>query len=126
MKLIKSAVKRPESYVHYIENYDIDTICAVLIDSIARYHGFKDGNKRTALMASIYTYKLNKVHFTATKEMNQDFDKLVMWVVTEKPSIEDICKRLKKLRKLYGSKEQSWRAILTAFASAKLFRMLML
>jgi death-on-curing family protein len=119
-KLIESAVKRPASYVHYVDDYDIDTICALLIDSLARYHGFKDGNKRTALMTAVYTYKLNDVHFMASKKMNQDFDALVMRVVTKKPEIEEIRQRLRELRGLYAGKEQSWYEIFRAFVSAKI------
>ena len=46
LKLIVSAVERPKTFVEYIDAYDIDTISALLIDGIARYHGFRDGNKR--------------------------------------------------------------------------------
>ena len=106
--------------MHYQDDYDLDTLCALLIDSLARYHGFKDGNKRTALMTAVYTYKLNGVHFEASKKMNQDFDDLVMWVVTKKPKIEMIRERLKRLRQLYEGKEQNWRDILTAFVNAKI------
>lgn len=53
--LIQAAVQRPITYIGYVDDYDLDTICAVLIESIARNHGFKDGNKRTALMTAIYT-----------------------------------------------------------------------
>jgi death-on-curing protein len=119
-KLIESAVKRPESYTHYAGSYNLDTICALLIDSLARYHGFRDGNKRTALMTAIYTYKLNGVHFVASVEMNTAFDELVMWVVTKKPGVPDIYRRLEKLRSLYEGKEQNWGTILTAFVNAKI------
>jgi death-on-curing protein len=120
--LIESAVKRPEKYLQYVDDYDIDTICALLIEAIARHHGFNDGNKRTALLTAIYTYRLNGVHFTTSEDMNKDFDALVMWVVTQKPPIEKICERLKELRLAHGGKEQAWRAILTAFSNTKAFR----
>lgn len=119
-KLLQSAVNRPESYANYVEEYDLDTLCAVLIDSLARYHGFEDGNKRTALMAAIYTYKLNGVHFAVSQKMNEDFDKLVMWVVNDKPDIEEIRQKLKELRDLYEGKEQTWAAIFSAFEKFKL------
>ena len=95
---IHRAVERPLTYAHYVENYDIDTLCALLISSIARYHGFNDGNKRTALMTGIFTYRINNVHFKPTMTMNKDFDALVMWVVKKKPEIEAISDRLIKLR----------------------------
>lgn len=72
--LLESAVKRPETYTQFVEEYDLDTICALSLDSIARYHGFRDGNKRTALMTTIFTYRINGVHFKATEGMNEDFD----------------------------------------------------
>lgn len=118
-KLLISAIERPATYIGYQEEYDVDTICALLIDSLARYHGFRDGNKRTALMTAIWTYRLNDVHFTATDSMNTDFDNMVMWVVTEKPEIDDIASKLKELRKLYEcDSKANWRDIFTSFANA--------
>lgn len=118
-KLILSAIERPATYTQYVDDYDLDTICAVLIDSIARYHGFRDGNKRTALITTIFTYRINDVHFNATVDMNNDFDDLVMWVVTEKPDIPAVVDRLKELRKLHECEEQpSWWHILTAYKDA--------
>lgn len=96
--LVVRAIERPSTYIHYVDDYDIDTVCALLADGIARYHGFNDGNKRTALMTVIFTYKLNDIDFQATDEMNIDFDEFVMWIVREKPSIDQITERLKELR----------------------------
>lgn len=117
-KLILSAIERPLTHTQYVKDYDLDTICALLIDSIARNHGFMDGNKRTALLTAIFTYRVNGVHFKATEAMNMDFDSLVMWVVNKKPSVEQIRKRLKKLRKIHQRSEESWGAMFTAFARA--------
>ena len=119
-KLILSAIQRPATYVQYVDEYDLDTICALLIDSVARYHGYKDGNKRTALMTAIFTYKVNGVHFKATAAMNVDFDELVMWVVNSKPEIDEISDRLKSLRKLHEGNEETWAAVLAAFVSSKI------
>lgn len=98
---IHRAVERPVTHTVYVESYDIDTICALLIDSIARYHGFVDGNKRTALMTAVFTYRVNGVHFRATATMNKEFDALVMWVVKKKPEIRQIQERLQHLRGKY-------------------------
>jgi death-on-curing protein len=118
-KLILSAIERPATYIQYIDAYDIDTICALLIDSIARYHGFKDGNKRTALLSAVFTYRLNGVYFKASARMNRDFDALVMWVVQEKPAIEEIALRLSTLRSKHEGTNESWRKVLDAFMAIK-------
>lgn len=117
-KLILSAIQRPLAYVEYVDTYDLDTICALIIDSVARYHGYKDGNKRTALLMAIFTYRVNGVHFKATDQMNMDFDELVMWVVTKKPGIEEISTRLKQLRVLHEGTEEPWSAVFAAFKNA--------
>lgn len=120
--LLLSAVERPLTYVQYVDDYTLDTICALLIDSIARYHGFKDGNKRTALMTAIFTYRINGVHFVATEAMNTDFDDLVMWVVKKKPTIDEIEARLQELRDLHDGDKESWAAMFAAFVSSKIGR----
>lgn len=118
--LILSAIGRPITFASYNEAYDIDDICAILIDSIARNHGFSDGNKRTALLTAIFTYRVNGIHFKATEEMNADFDELVMWVVNSKPSVKKVSNRLKTLRKRHEGNEESWAAMFTAFRNAML------
>lgn len=100
--MLHSAVERPATYVEYDETYTLDTVCALLLDSVARYHGFNDGNKRTALLTVLFTYRLNDIYFAATVRMNKDFDDTVMWVVTDKPDIDEISLRLKSLRDLHG------------------------
>ncbi len=117
---IHKAVERPKTYTNYVEEYDLDTVCALLIDSIARYHGFNDGNKRTALMTAIMTYRLNGVHFVASIEMNKQFDDLVMQIVTQKPDIKTIEVQLKKLRNKFEAKdEQSLFSMLLAFVNMR-------
>lgn len=117
-KLIQGAIERPVTYVQYVDEYDIDTVCALLLDSIARNHGFRDGNKRTALLAAVFTYRVNKVHFRANDKMNTDFDDLVMWIVNSKPKIDKIVTKLKALRVLHEGKKDSWSTHFTAFSKA--------
>ncbi len=118
---IHRAIERPMTYTSFVDDYDVDTICAVLVDSIARYHGFKDGNKRTALMTAILTYRINDVHFKSTVKMNKDFDALVMWVVKKKPEIIDIEVRLKSLRQRHQTdSEQSFKSVLSSFIKMRL------
>ena len=118
---ILRAIERPMTYTAYVDEYDIDTICAVLIDSIARYHGFKDGNKRTALMTAMLTYRINGFHYAATVEMNKDFDELVMWVVRQKPEIAEVEQQLKTLREHHKSNsEQSFKDMILSFIKMRL------
>ena len=110
-----STLKRPQTYIQYIDTFDTDTICAVLIDSLARYHGFRDGNKRTALMFTIYTYRFNGVHFTASLSMNSAFDDLVMRTVINKPTVEEIESQLKQIRKHFQGNESPLKGLLRSF-----------
>lgn len=66
-------------------------------------------------MTTIFTYRLNDVHFRATNEMNVDFDDFVIWIVNKKPDIDTITKRLKVLRKKHQGDKESWRNILAGF-----------
>jgi len=111
---IKAAVQRPSTYTQYTD-YDLDTICALLIDSIARGHGFKDGNKRTALMTAVFTYRINRVQFNPNEQMNRDFDELVMSVVLEKPSVKEITQKLQKVRSVHETKGVTWKNFMQMF-----------
>lgn len=116
--LLLSSIGRPLTYADYNEDYDLDDICAVIIDSVARNHGFNDGSERTALLTAIYTYRVNGVHFDATEKMNMDFDELVMWVVNKKPTVTEIAGRLKELRKCHEGSWEGWTNMFMAFANA--------
>lgn len=94
---ISAAVHRPKTYLSYEENCDIHTVCAVLLDSIARNHAFADGNKRTGLLTVLFTYELNGIAVDRSADESGEFEELVLWVVNEKPSINEIADRLKML-----------------------------
>jgi len=98
---IEAALNRPVTYAQYSE-YTLHTICAIILDSLARSHAFSDGNKRTALTSMIFTYNLNGVELDYTLLMNDEFEDLVMWVVGSKPEVEKIEEYLQKLVKEFG------------------------
>jgi death-on-curing protein len=101
-RVIHAAVNRPKTYLAYHDTCDIHTVCAVIMDSIARNHGFTDGNKRTGLMSAILTYELNDITLDLRRADGvHEFEELVLWVVTEKPEIPQIAKRLKELTDEY-------------------------
>lgn len=52
-------------------NTDIE-LCATLFFGIAKNHGFKDGNKRTALLVLLYhLYKINRIPSASQKEFEE-------------------------------------------------------
>lgn len=98
-EIIKAALVRPQSYMSYAHNCDIHLVAALILDSLTRNHAFADGNKRTALTATLMTYNLN---LTETKlnyglHMNSKFEELVLEVATKKPPIKVIRNKLKTL-----------------------------
>ena len=95
---------RPQTYMGYNDDCDIHTVCAILLDSISRNHGYRDGNKRTALVTVLFTYTVNGVYHHMNLFMNEDYEKLVLWVVLEKPSIQEIASKLKELADKYQKK----------------------
>lgn len=100
--VIHAAVNRPKTYLAYHDNCDIHTVCAVILESIARNHGFIDGNKRTGLMSAILTYELNDITLDLRRaDRVHGFEELALWVVTDKPEIPEIAARLKDLTKKY-------------------------
>lgn len=101
---IKAALQRPQTYIDYQKEYDIHTVAALLLDSIARNHAFADGNKRTALLVMLMTYNLNNVtKLRYNLHMNNAFEELVLYVTTKKPTIETLQAKLKDLVTEYSS-----------------------
>lgn len=92
-KLIESALARPMQSAFGEETYpDYFSKAAALIDSIAKNHGFRDGNKRTAMaVADIYLEFNNcKINFT-----NEEYEDFMLHVVNVKPPIDTIAQWLK-------------------------------
>jgi death on curing protein len=122
--IIKAAVHRPKTYLAYHHNCDIHIVCAVILDSIARNHGFIDGNKRTGLLSALLTYELNGLKLDRRADRDGEFEDLVLWVVTKKPDILDIAEKLKSLTEKYRTKGiskyiQSLRNLLNPYDSDK-------
>jgi death-on-curing protein len=93
---IEQAILRPQNYMTYVPTCDIHLVAAIILDSIARYHAFADGNKRTALVTMIYTYRLNNVVLSYGLLVNNRLEKLVLDVADNKKSltIKQIRRRL--------------------------------
>lgn len=87
-RLLKSALGRPLHSVMGKDAYaDVFSKAAALLDSIARNHGFRDGNKRTAMAAAILYLSQNNVEVVFT---NREYEEIMLHVVINKPSIEKI------------------------------------
>ncbi len=86
--LIKSALARPMHSVMGEDAYgDLYLKAAALLDSIARNHGFRDGNKRTAMAAAVLYLSQNGIEVTFT---NQEYEDVMLHVVNNKPIVEEI------------------------------------
>jgi death-on-curing protein len=90
--LVRSALARPlqsaggtDAYATTFEK------AAALLSSIANNHGFRDGNKRTAMAAASYYLDLNDIDLNIT---NEEYETFMLHVVNDKPSVEVIGKWL--------------------------------
>src|SRR4051812_30321259 len=83
-KVISAAVSRPLTYISYFPDSTVHTVCAVLLDSLARNHAFVEGNKRTGLMTVLFTYSLNGIDIDERADKGKEFENLVLWVVMQK------------------------------------------
>lgn len=87
-RLVRSAIARPMHSVMGEDAYpDVLTKAAALLDAIARNHGFRDGNKRTAMAAAVLYLEQNDVKVVFT---NQEYEDIMLHVVNDKPSIKEI------------------------------------
>ncbi len=66
---------------------DMFSKAAALLDAIARNHGFRDGNKRTAMAAAVLYSSQNDIEVVFT---NQEYEDIMLHVVNNKPSVEEI------------------------------------
>ena len=92
--LLLSALEEPKQTFNKQELYsDVLEKASCYMRSFARNHAFQNGNKRTALLATITFLEENGYEVIAT---NEKLFKLVELVVTRKLEIGSIKKRLKK------------------------------
>jgi len=87
--LLKSALARPLQTAFGEENYkDSFSKAAALLDSIANNHGFRDGNKRTAMAAAnLFLYLKEDISIQFS---NKEYEDFMIYVVNEKPSVNEI------------------------------------
>jgi death-on-curing protein len=94
VNLVKSAIARP---LHTAMGIDVHRglyrKAAALLDAIANNHGFRDGNKRTAMAVASYFLDINDFDLEIT---NQEYESFMLHVVKDKPSVEKISKWLKE------------------------------
>jgi len=83
-----SALGRPLQSAFGKEAYgDLFEKAAALLDSLANNHGFKDGNKRTAMAASLYYLSLFDINVSIT---NEEYEVFMLYVVNHKPPVKEI------------------------------------
>ena len=70
-------------------------------------------------MTTLVTYKINGVTFKATKEMNVDFDDLVMWVVQSRPNISEIVSRLQDMRGKHPGDKTTLKSLLVSYVISR-------
>jgi len=87
-RLVKSALARPNQSAFGKDMYgDVFAKAAALLDSIANNHGFRDGNKRTAMAAAVL-YLHN--HGIEVRFTNEEYEEIMLHVVNAKPTIEEV------------------------------------
>lgn len=63
--LVESALVRPQNLRAYVPDSDLAALAASLCFGLAKNHGFRDGNKRTAFTAASVFLRLNGLHLAA-------------------------------------------------------------
>lgn len=92
--LLQSLMMRPQIMVGGKEAFpNVHLKAAAYLESLARYHVFVDGNKRTAFVTAARFLAKNGYELTLT---NKEAEKYVISVVVEKPDIEAIALWLKR------------------------------
>lgn len=86
--LLVSLTERPKTSFGKKEMYPgIFEKAAVYLESLARYHVFIDGNKRTGIATSARFLSLNGYMLNVS---NKEMERFVLRMVQEKPSLETI------------------------------------
>ena len=91
---VRLAEKHKETKCGWQELYlDIFTKAAILLEAIANYHVFVDGNKRTAITAAARFLFLNGYMFNAS---NLEVEEIMLSVAMKEMPLEKIATWLKK------------------------------
>jgi death on curing protein len=100
---IEAALGRPMNYMQYETDCDIHLIAAIILDPVARYHAFADGNKRTALLTTLFIYRVNGFQLEYGHVMNEKFEELVLSVADNKVnlSIQELRSQIRALIEKY-------------------------
>jgi|GEM_PF-186555 len=86
--LVESALARPLQSIMGKDAYsNVYTKAAALLDSIANNHGFRDGNKRTAMAAASFFLDNHDIDLDIT---NQEYEDFMLHVVNDKPDVREI------------------------------------
>jgi death-on-curing protein len=100
--LLTSAVLTPQSSFGGKSPYtDIVDVAAAYLFYICRNHPFIDGNKRTAMMASIIFLRLNGIE---PRPDSERWEKLMLDVAASRLDRDQTTARLRKLLKRLGKK----------------------
>lgn len=90
--LVRSALARPLQSIGGVDAYATPyEKAAAVLDSIANNHGFRDGNKRTAMAAASYFFDIHDIDLNIT---NEEYEAFMLHVVNDKPSVKEISKWL--------------------------------
>jgi death-on-curing protein len=65
--LVESALPRPKSLLKYKPKSDLAALAASLAFGIAKNHGYRDGNKRTAFVSAAVFLLLNGARLTVAE-----------------------------------------------------------
>ena len=92
--LLQSIEHKPKSSFGEKELYPgVFLKAAILLEAIANYHIFVDGNKRTAFVAAAHFLAVNGYEIMAT---NKDVEKTILSVAEKRLSVEKLSFWLKK------------------------------
>lgn len=92
--LLESAVNKPHMHVFGVESYrTIYAKAAAILESIALFHPFVDGNKRTAMASADFYLFLNGINLQMT---NEEYVTFMLRVVQEKTKVPYISRWLEE------------------------------
>jgi death on curing protein len=94
--LLGSAAARPGATALGQDAYpDVFTKAAALLQSIVNNHALVDGNKRLGWLATAVFLELNGVK--VSQATNDDVYKLVIWVASQNPAVDEIDAGLRRI-----------------------------